>query len=357
MKRLTKTLSLAVVLALCLTLCACGSSKAGSAPSAMRAEYASAPTQAYSNSAYDMAMPEAAEGEAYAGGFGVSAKAESGAEPDAPEENPEKIIYSANVTLESTAFEEALAQVEALTKEVGGWIESSSINGANYNDTARGYSRSRSASYTLRIPSQSFEQVMNRLPEIGNVPYSYRYSDNVTAQYYDVQAHMNAYKAQEARLLELMERAESVEDVITIESRLSEVRYQIENLQATLNNWDRRVSYSTVYLELNEVKVYTPEPERRVSYGEELWGALKDGVESLVDFFKGFLVWLAEALPTLIVLVPLGWLLVRLIRKLRARRKAKKAAQPDKQPARFGRKAKQPAEEPAPAEQDKPDGK
>ena len=325
MKRLTKTLSLLLALALCLTLCACGSATSSAASSAKRADYAVAPQAAYSNAAYEASWDEAMDMEAAVGGFGV-ATAESGAEADAPEADPEKIIYSANVTLESTEFESALAQVEALTKEVGGWIESSSINGANFNDAARGYSRTRSASYTLRIPSARFEQVMNTLPQIGNVPYSHRYSENVTAQYYDVQAHMNAYKTQEARLLELMEKAETVEDVILLESRLSELRYQIDSLQSTLNNWDRRVSYSTINLELNEVRVYTPEPEVRRSFGEELFGALKDGVENALAFLKGLLLWLVEALPTLIVLAPIVWLVVWLIGRLRRRARAKKAA-------------------------------
>jgi predicted lipid-binding transport protein (Tim44 family) len=123
-----------------------------------------------------------------------------------------------------------------------------------------------------------------------------------------------------------MELAETVEDVIALESRLSELRYQIESLQSTLNNWDRRVSYSSIYLEINEVKAYTPEPERRISYGEELLGALQDGLEAVGDFFKEALVILVACLPMLIVLGLLIFLIVWLIRKAHARRKARKEA-------------------------------
>ena len=108
--------------------------------------------------------------------------------------------------------------------------------------------------------------------------------------------------------------------------QLSDLRYQIESLQSTLNNWDRRVSYSSIYLELSEVKAYTPEPEQRLSYGQELLGALGDGLRAVGNFFKDLLVLLAAALPALLVLAVLLLLLVPLVRKLRNRRKAKKAA-------------------------------
>ena len=88
----------------------------------------------------------------------------------------------------------------------------------------------------------------------------------------------------------------------------------------------RRVSYSGVYLELKEVKAYTPEPEQRISYGEELLGALRDGFEAVGDFFRGFLLVLASSLPLLVILGLLVFLLVKLVRKLLRRRKARKEA-------------------------------
>ena len=215
-----------------------------------------------------------------------------------------------------TAFDETVGKVTGLVEAYGGWIESSSVSGSNYYQKSRGTAAARNASYSLRIPSARFSELMDRLSDLGNIPYSHTYTENVTSQYYDAQARLKAYTTQEERLLEMMELAESVEDVIIIEDRLTELRYKIESIQSNLNNWDRRVSYSTVFLTVQEVKEYTPEEKVNPTYGEELRRALKDGLRNAGEFLKNLLVFLIELLPVLLILIPLLWLAVWLIRKI-----------------------------------------
>lgn len=329
-----KILALVLSVLMLLSLCGCGAVSAKSASpvsqSSFAADYAAPREEALSDGMSGLA---AANGAAEARG---AAAAKTGSNESAqPAENPAKVIYSADVTVESTDFDAALGQLAALVERFGGWVESSSINGANYYDISHGRSSPRSASYTLRIPGERFDELMGTLTELGNVPYTHVYTENVTAQYYDTQAHMAAYQAQETRLLEMMKSAESVEDIILLEDRLTEVRWQIESLQSSLNNWDRRVSYSTVYLQLNEVREYTPEtPPVQLRYGERLARAFRDGLNSVGRFFKDFLLWFIEALPTLavlaVLLVVLLPLLRRLARKGKARREARRAARAEK---------------------------
>ncbi len=315
MKKICCILLAAVLM---LSLCACGSQNAKApqaAPAATGAFYAdTTPTEAYAEEAdYGFAMNAS----------GAAAKGESG---EVPQENPEKIIYSANVTVETTDFDGSLAKLEELLRDCGGWVESSSISGANFYQKSRGYAGTRNASYTLRIPSDRFDGLMNSLSGLGNVPYSHTYTENVSAQYYDTEAHLKAYQTQETRLLEMMEKAETVEDIVILEDRLTELRWRIESLQTSLNSWDRRVSYSTVNLELQEVQEYTPEPEKKLSYGQRLWHSLKEGLTGVAEFFEELLVWLVGALPALLVLAVLVLLLRLPVKKAIARRKEKKAA-------------------------------
>lgn len=304
-----KLLALILAIAMVLSLCACGSK-------AVSESAASEPREAEAPAAADTAMN-------YAGGLGtVEESITYEASSDAPSEQGEKIIYSSDVTVETTAFDESLAALNALVERFGGWIQSSSINGSDYYSTSRGYTPTRSASYTLRIPSERFNELMSSLSELGNVPYNHTYTENVTAQYYDVQARLTAYTTQEARLLEMMELAETVSDVIIIEEKLTELRYEIESLQSTLNNWDRRVSYSTVNVYLEEVHEYTPEAE--MSYGEELLRSFVKGLKSVGRFFKNLLVDFIGALPSLVV-IAVAYIVLRPVwKKLRLRRKAKK---------------------------------
>ena len=326
-KKMKKSLSLLLALLMTLSLCACG---AGSKSASY--EYASeAPAAAYMSA--DMAAEEAGFG-----GFAVAGDANTAGTSgsDAPETDPSKIIYSASATVETTDFDGSIAKLLALVEENKGWIEASSMSGANYRSIARGSSYNRSASYTLRIPSDKFELLMGSLSQIGNVPYSHTYTENVTSQYYDTQARLTAYQTQETRLLEMMEKAETVSDVIAIEEKLTELRYQIESLQSALKNWDRQVSYSTIDLEVMEVSEYTPEPQQ--SYGQELWQALTGAFRNLGQFFKDLLVFLVSAIPTILVLTALFFIFRPLFRKLAARRREKKA---QRQQAKAGTEKKE----------------
>lgn len=314
-----KLISILLVISMVLVLCACGA-KSGAAVSAPMA----AMTESY------------AEDSGYYGGFGteeawldMEAPAENAkeAENDAPAINPEKIIYSADTNIETTDFDAAVNGLNELLKQYGGFVESASVNDANYYNKSRGSVYHRSAYYTLRVPSENFNKLMGELSTLGNIPYSHVYTDNITSQYYDVQARLDAYKVQEETLLKLMDKAESIEDIIAVESRLSEVRYMIESLQSTINNWDRQVSFSSISLSIDEVSEYTP--EARETYGQRLGRAVKDGFENVVEFFQDLLIFLAETLPTLIPVGVIVFFIVKGIKKLfrvRKDKKAKKAA-------------------------------
>ena len=324
---------------MCLSLCACGRA-ANASPNYKEAAYemsaAEMPASMQMNAAYDydMAYEDA--------GFGMmSMAASTGARrdadesgTDAPEENPEKIIYSGDATVETTEFEKGVAALEKMIAEAGGFIESSSVNGNNYYDSSRGYTSKRSASYTLRVPSEKFAGLMSSLSDIGNVPYTHTYTENVTAEYYDVQARLKALQAQEARLLEMMEIAETVEDIITIEDKLTDVRYRIDTFQSSLNNWDRRVAYSTLSITVKEVQVYTPATVTKITYGEELRRAFTDALENAGQFFKDLLVFLVSAIPTLVILAVLFFVFRPLLKKLHQKAKARREARAAKKAAK-----------------------
>ena len=323
MKKLT---ALLLALLMMLSLCACGSSAKSSQSSAYETGYYSAPAAmprpAMEAADYDMAYAEESVS-GLASNNSYSAKGTDST--DAPAENPEKIIYSADATVETTEFDQSIAELNAMLAECGGFVESSSVNGNNYYDSSRGNVSRRTANYTLRIPSAKFSGVMENLSRLGNVPYTYMYTENVTAQYYDVQARMQALQAQEKRLVEMMEIAETVEDIITIEDKLTDVRYRIDSLQSSLNNWDRRVSYSTLNLTVKEVQVYTPETVVKITYGQRLARAFVNSLKNAGEFFQDLLVFLVSALPTLAILAVLFFVCRPLLKKWRAKGKERRA--------------------------------
>lgn len=313
-----KILSVILALAALLSLSACGASVNQSA--AYTASYAvEAP-----------AMAEAAMDEMDFGGFSASGSMNSEEAPERQdaEINPEKIIYSGSATVETTEFETAVEGLTALVRKYGGFIEQSSVNGANYYSISRGYSANRSAYYTIRIPSESFSTIMTELSTLGNVPYSHVYTTNITSEYYDTAARLKAYEVQEATLLSLLEKAENIEEVLAVQSQLSDVRYRIESLQSTIKNWDRQVSYSSVDVSVEEVREYTP--EAKISYGQRLSNAFRSGITGFWDFLKDALVWFAESLPALVVLAVISFFGIKGIKKSVKKRREKKAKKSEK---------------------------
>lgn len=324
-----KILALVLSAVMLLSLCACGKAAQSSYSTANVATDQAAPAEA------PMMYEPMPEPEFYAeegfGGFAVDSgeTLDTAADPTA-DPAYDKIIYSANATVETTEFDQTITALDGLLKQYGGFVQSSSVNGSNYYNRSRGYESLRSAYYTIRIPGSSFSELMGRLSTLGNVPYSNTYTDNITSQYYDTDARLTAYKTQETRLLEMMEIAETVEDVITIEDRLTELRYQIERLQSQLNNWDRQVNYSTLELSIEEVREYTPEVFEKVSFGRQMWLSLRDGFKDFVEFMKDLLLVLLASLPVLIFLGVPCFFIVRAIRRRRKAKRAAKAAKAEK---------------------------
>lgn len=310
-----KILSGILAVVLCLSLCACGSAK--SSATEYRAEAPATAANYYSENS-GLAMMDAAA-EEYAYGAEMPVPVDGGESGKAPAVNPEKIIYSADATVETTDFE---GTIEGLTKLIAGYkayTESSSISGANYQSIQSGGRQTRNADYVIRVPVENFDKLMSSLSSLGNVPYNHVYTENVSAQYYDTEARLKTYQAQEERLTELLDMADTVTEVIEIENELSEVRYRIESLQTTLRGWDSKVAYSTVCLSIQEVQEYTPEDIP--GYGRRLLRSLADGFDNLGYFVLD----LAEALPVIILLAVLAVGIVHVVKKTARKRKAKKS--------------------------------
>ncbi len=244
--------------------------------------------------------------------------AEDGAATPQVEDTSRKLIKNVNLSVETETFEELLATITEKTESFSGYIEESyTYNGSNY------YGRgTRNASMTIRIPAQHLDAFLSSVSEVSNVISRNDSVSDVTLQYVDMESHKKALTAEQDRLLELLEQAESVEDIITIESRLSDVRYQIESMESQLRTLQNQVSYSTVYLDIQEVEKLTPVEEQ--TRGEMIREGFVDSLygvgNGLLDFGTAVII----DLPYLVVWAAVILLVILIIRLLRKHRKNKK---------------------------------
>ena len=232
----------------------------------------------------------------------------------------EKIIYSANVDMETLDFEETVAAVEEMVERYGGFFESSSVSGNSYSDEYHGYTGGRYANYVIRVPVESFNEMTGSLDTIGNVLNVYRYVENITQQFYDSQSRLDAYEIEEERLLSMLEQAETVTDMLDIESRLSQVRYEIESLETRLRNWQNQVDYSTVDLNIREVRDLTERQDPDRSYFQQLGDGFVSTLKDVGGFFKDLFRIFVSAIPVLIIIavvIVAAVLIIRLVRRKR----------------------------------------
>ena len=258
-------------------------------------------------------MAEApADGES---GMGVSTTSAQNANNSAASMT-EKIIYTYYANIETTQFDTSVDNVSQLLKQYGAFIQSTSISGSSYYSNTR----YRTAEYVIRVPVGSYTPLTESLDILGNVVSERSNGENITTQFIDTQARLDTYETEEERLLAMLEKADTVEDMITIESRLSDVRYQIESLTSQLRNWQNQVDYSTVTLEIREVEELSAQVPAQRTYWERMWDGLASTFEGIGDFFKQLFMFIVVALPVLVIL---GVIAVIVLVTLRASKKRK----------------------------------
>lgn len=275
-------------------------------------------------------------GSAAAAGEGSGANeltGESGSDPEALPEN-RKWVITINISAETEDLDGALAGILDAAQSLSGYVEDQNI----YNGSAYDQSRYRSASLTLRIPAGKEAEFTQGLSGLTNVVSSYRSAEDITLQYVDTQTRVTALETERDRLLELMEQAETMADLLEIESRLTDVRYELESYASRLRLYDNQVDYITVYLDIQEVQEYTPVQE------QTFWQRISTGfVGSLHGLWKGIVAvvsWVIINLPYIIVVGALLAAAAVFISWKGKKRKEKKSARPD-QSSDAGRQEKE----------------
>lgn len=198
-----------------------------------------------------------------------------------------KLIRTVDMDVETVEFDSFMKFVEQRVKEYDGYVESSSINGNRYY-----YDNNRYANLTIRVPEEKLDSFLELIGESATVTYKYENAEDITLQYVDTQSRIKTLQVEQEKLFELLEKADTLDAIIMLENRMSEVRYQLENYTARLRVYDNQVSYSTVHLSISEVKRITATQEE--TFAEKLKNGFMDSVYDIQDGFLDFVIWLVS---------------------------------------------------------------
>ncbi len=200
-----------------------------------------------------------------------------------------KLIREASLTVETKTYDDFVAQLEQQLATYGAYVQNAETNG----NAERG---NRWAYYTIRVPADRYDTLLSSVSSLGNVTYKSENIQDVTMAYTDTEAKIRALKVEEETLLGILAKCENVADVITVQSRISEVQYQLDSYNSTLRQYDNLISYCTIDLIIDEVeRVSIPVAEKTV--GQRIREDLADNCEDIIEDAKDFAVWFVSSLP------------------------------------------------------------
>ena len=305
MKKLTALLICAALLLSLFTACGTNSMSPQAAP-AMKADYVMEEAAVEAPAA----MNTASNSLKGAGETGSTALPEN-----------RKWVITVNMDAETEDLDGLMAGLDTEIAALGGYVEDQEI----YNGSSYASRRHRNANLTVRIPADRVTDFTQAVSGIANVVSTNISRDDITLQYVDTESRVTALKTEESRLLELLAQAETMSDLLEIEARLSDVRYELENYASRLRVYDNQVDYATIYLFISEVQEYTPVAEKTV--WERIRDGFKSSIEGVTEGFVDFFVWVIANSPYLVVwavVIAAGIFIAKKLPKVKIRKRNKK---------------------------------
>lgn len=224
----------------------------------------------------------------------------------------DKIIRNVSMEVETKKFDSLLKTIDTQIKQLGGYVESSQISGQSYNDSRE----SRSSNIVARIPKTSLDDFVNKVSDDANVISKEETSQNVTLDYIDVESRKKALTIEQDRLYAILEKADKLDNIITLENRLSDIRYELQKDESQLRAYDNQVDYSTVTININEVERITPVSTVKKTAWDRIRIGFGSSIYQVSEGFKDFFIWFVVNIPYFILWAILIFVVVIICRKV-----------------------------------------
>lgn len=245
----------------------------------------------------------------------------------------EKLVYRCQLDIETKNYAEDKENLMKLISEYDGIIQNSNEYDSDDYWYSSDYVKTRGTktlNLQVRIPSEKYKEFTGTVGTIGKVKRNSQQVDNISYDYYNTQADIEQLKIQEQRLLEMMEQAYTIEDMITVEDRLSEVQNELSKLQTKLVGLDTDVAYSYVDIELEEVFEYSATEVEKPGFFKRLGKEIVEGFKAMIQIFEDIILFIVGAVPRLIPFAVFGFIVYKIVKVYRRNHKPRKPK--DKKP-------------------------
>ncbi|HEX7056046.1 MAG TPA: DUF4349 domain-containing protein [Bacilli bacterium] len=207
-----------------------------------------------------------------------------------------KLIYHANATMEVADYAEASAKIRDLIALSGGYILQFTESQSLYE---------RGGTFVIKVPSQGFFSFIEKLRQISPKTFQPAVEgQDVTEEYVDLESRLKAKQVVEARLLSFMEKATNSDSLLKFSNELASVQEEIEQIKGRMRYLDRNVAYSTIELRVREQlqKQKAAAEKMKGPVWERAGKALNGSLRGIASFFTELFIFLAGALPIILLL-------------------------------------------------------
>lgn len=237
-----------------------------------------------------------------------------GALSQKPSVVPRKIIYTADVSLVVDKLNPAQQKLVALVRQSKGYVAETQIGGET--------GAPRTGRWKIRVPVDGYQNFLDAVTKIGEVQTVNTGSEDVSAEFYDIEARLRNKRIEEKRLLEHLNRSTAkLSDILLVEKEISRVRGEIEQMQGRLRVLANQTSLTTVTVTINEIKDYVPPAPP--TFGTEIARSFQSSLGGLIDFGKTAVIAFVAIFPWLVVIAIIA------IPVLKFRRRSKQAPTTD----------------------------
>lgn len=224
-----------------------------------------------------------------------------------------KLIKDVDLQLETKDLDKSQKIIDKQVADYNGYIETSNYsNGDLYNPYSYSEEETKSLYLKIRIESSKLDDFLNSLEEVGTIQSENYNVKDVTLEYSDLETHKNALRMEQERILELLNEATDLEYILTLEDKLSDIRYELENYESQLKLYNNLIDYSTINVTLTEVSHIN---KTSVSMKDRIVNGWQDTLYTLKSFVEDVIVFVIVNSPFIIIIILLIILCVKFGKK------------------------------------------
>lgn len=227
--------------------------------------------------------------------------------------NGAKLIRDVYIDIQTTDLDKIVEEMKTRTNKFGGYIQNIQV----YNYTNR-----RDYNLDIRVPYSQVDLFLEGIEDYGVINNISDNTKDITLTYAGIETRLENLNIQHKRLLELLDNAESLTDVIALEERLSEVETELDTYTLEIKNYDNLINYSTISMSISEYDYVFSNVDRSV-FGR-IKSGMSDNLYELKEDFQNIFIWFIVHIPNIIIFIVICSLTIFVVKKCKKKIKIKK---------------------------------